>query len=301
MAEAPTDTDTVTFHPDQKVEITAISVKIPPYWTQDPMIWFAQVESQFATKGISHERTKYDHVVASLPQEVAMEVRDVIVSPPTANPYSKLKEKLLDRTTVSEQKRLHTLLTSIELGDRKPTQLLREMQRLLGQTDGKIDQALFKELFLQRLPQSIRLILTSSDTEMLLETQAKLADKMLEVSPATMINSVSHSEDQRHSQQNKETVSLHEEIRRLTETVAKLTTKVDELTQQQRHSRRDQDYNGSHKERSVSRSRNSSTRRVAFKDGLCYYHYKFGEQATKCQSPCNFHSSSKPLNEQASC
>ena len=280
MAEAPptkpeADKPTTT---SQQAEISAISIKIPPYWSQDPMIWFAQVESQFATRGISTERTRYDHVVAALPQEVAMEVRDVIVNPPTSNPYSKLKEKLLDRTTQSEQKRLHTLLTSLELGDRKPTQLLREMERLLGQTDGQIDQALFKELFLQRLPQSIRLILTSSGTDVPLETQARLADKMLEVSPLQTLNAVSETPNQTQTLH-----SLQEDVKSLTEAVAKLTSKVDSLSR-----RPSRTQSRTRPERSLSRDRTVNARKP-YKDGLCYFHHKFGKQATKCQQPCNYH------------
>ena len=120
--------------------------------------------------------SKYEYVVASLNQDIAM--------PPADQPFSTLKEKLLLRTTVSEQRRLHTLLTTVELGDRTPSQLLREMQRLLGESAQQIDQALIRELFLQRLPSSIRMILASRGPAISLDAQATLADKMMEVSPA---------------------------------------------------------------------------------------------------------------------
>ena len=62
-----------------------------------------------------------------------MEVRDLIVDPPSVDPYAKLKTELVRRTSDSEQKRLHKLLISEELGDRTPSQLLRRMQQLLGE------------------------------------------------------------------------------------------------------------------------------------------------------------------------
>ena len=82
------------------------------------------------------ERTRFDYVVASLDPEFSLEVRDLILAPPDGHPYSTLKDQLIKRTAASEQRRLQQLLTAEELGDRKPTQLLRRMQQLLGDAAG---------------------------------------------------------------------------------------------------------------------------------------------------------------------
>ena len=95
-------------------------------------MWFAQVEAQFATKHITAEATKYSYVVAALTPDIAQEVRDILLAPPADNPYKTLREELIKRTSATEQKRLQQLLNEEVLGDRKPTQFLRHMRKLLG-------------------------------------------------------------------------------------------------------------------------------------------------------------------------
>ena len=167
--------------PVPQPRIAAVSLKLPPFWPADPAVWFLQVEAQFTLKGIVQQRTKFDHVIAVLAPEVATEVRDIILNPPGDTPYDLLKAALIKRTEASEQRKLQQLLTAEELGDRKPSQLLRRMQQLLGDAGPPPEGAFVRQLFLQRMPPSVRMVLASASTTLTLLQLAEMADRILEV------------------------------------------------------------------------------------------------------------------------
>ena len=75
--------------------VAAISIKLPPFWPADPVVWFAQVEAQFATRRVTLQKTQFDYVVSSLGPEFATEVRDLLLRPPEDTPYDILKAELI--------------------------------------------------------------------------------------------------------------------------------------------------------------------------------------------------------------
>ena len=255
---------------------TAVSLKLPIFWPADPLVWFAQVDAQFSTRGVTAEKTKFDYVVASLSPEYAQEVRDLILKPPSSNPYAALKDALVQRTAASEQRRLQQLFNAEELGDRKPTQLLRRMQQLLGDKASSTDASFLRELFLQRLPPNVRMVLASSDTTDL-EKLAQLADKIVEVATPVQISTVSHSPDS--------------EISLLRNEIAELKRMI----VSSRHTNRIRPRSSSRGRSSRSTTPQRTTTTDA--DSLCWYHQRFGDQARKCQPPC---ANAIPENEQAS-
>ena len=274
MPDSPPPTTTTTTTPSPappaaSPNVAGVALKLPPYWPHDPAVWFAQVEAQFTTRGITSEATKYAYIVSALQPEIAQEVRDILMDPPRDTPYARLKAELVKRTSVSEQKRLQQLLIQEELGDRKPSQLLRRMEQLLG--SAKIDEGIFKQLFLQRLPHHVQAILASSRDAMTVSQLADLADSIVEVGSVGSVSAI-HA-----SSSTSELVQLREQVDRLTSQVNSLTTQL-----QVQHDRG----------RSPTRRHSSSTRRRSKsrseKHPLCWYHFKHGANARKCTPPCNF-------------
>ena len=185
MAVEPSDDSAARTAPGAH-GLAAINLKLLPFWPSDPEVWFAQVEAQFATRGITAQKTKYEYIVASLSPEFATEVRDLILHPPAERPYDTLRDQLIKRTAASDQCRLQALLHTEELGDRKPSQLLRKMQQLLGESTAATDSAFVRGLFLQRLPANVRMVLAPTATSTSLEDLAQLADRIIEAAPSSV-------------------------------------------------------------------------------------------------------------------
>ena len=72
-----------------------------------------------------------------------------------------------------------------ELGDSKPTQLLRNMQQLLGEK-APFDSLLLRELFLQWLPSNIQINLASAD-KMSIDKLAEMANRIMDVATPIVI------------------------------------------------------------------------------------------------------------------
>lgn len=262
-------------------QVAATTVKIPPFWPADPEVWFLQIEAIFNTKRVTAQKTKYEHLVGSLSHEVATEVRDLLIQPPAQDPYTTLKNAISKRTTDSQQKRLQKLLNLEELGDRKPTQFLRKMQQLIGESaqHTAFDLTMLKELFLQRLPANVRMILASTP-DLELQAMASLADRIMEVAPVTSTVYASAP-----APISKESLDRTPRLEQLENSINALTAEVSRLRgispPRHRSSSRS-------RHRSSSRSRYALRNNVELSSGLCWYHQRFGSKSTKCTQPCTW-------------
>ncbi|GFY72531.1 uncharacterized protein TNIN_19881 [Trichonephila inaurata madagascariensis] len=93
----------------------------------------------------------------------------------------------LNRLTDTEESRLKKLLTEMELGDRRPSDLLRQMKSLAGSS---ISDELIKSLWLQRLPQQTQAILSTSKDIL---NNAEMADKIISVYSSSEVCSVANN------------------------------------------------------------------------------------------------------------
>ncbi|XP_053968530.1 uncharacterized protein LOC128869961 [Anastrepha ludens] len=152
-------------------------IELPPFWSQQAQLWFAAVEAQFQLRRITSDATKYYTVIARLDQDALIVVENLITNPPTNDKYSTLKNALLNHFALSQSRRFKMLLSGVELGDRRPSELLAEINRLGGD---KLDPAFVRVIWLERLPPQVQMALVGRDQEDNVQL-SQLANQIMEV------------------------------------------------------------------------------------------------------------------------
>ncbi|BHF76553.1 hypothetical protein SprV_0501965100 [Sparganum proliferum] len=172
-----TDTEPKADSPD----VSTLSFKLHPFTPSNPRVWFRQIEAVFSTSRITSERTRYSYVVQSLPFDVAVDVDDLL-DPILANdPYTQLKNAVIQRVAKSANRMLRELFTQVELGDQTPSQLMRHMRSLLA--GSHMDDDIFRQIWLDKLPVPMQQVLSMLDTSISLDKVANHADRTSECYP----------------------------------------------------------------------------------------------------------------------
>lgn len=256
-------------------ETLRVGVRAPPFWPEEPGLWFSQMEGQFALANITTDATKFYHVLGVLDHRYVAEVKDIITNPPAANKYEKLKEELIKRLSASQERKVKQLLMHEELGDRKPSQFFRHLQHLAGPA---VPEEFLKTLWSSRLPSNVQTIV-ASQADLPMDKMADLADKVHEIAPT----SVQHVASAAVPVSSTLMEGMVAQISELTKQVALLNQQVSS-TQTQRHERsRRRSRSSNSRRRSTSRSRQPPENHPH-----CWYHYTYGSQAKKCRQPCQW-------------
>lgn len=113
-------------------QINAVSghMRIPPFLKTKPRLWFLQLEGILSAHNITADNSRYGQLFSCLDGDAIREVADIIASPKTGNRYQRLKDALIRCYSDTADQQMHRLLTSLELGNQKRSQLLRQMRNL---------------------------------------------------------------------------------------------------------------------------------------------------------------------------
>lgn len=219
------------------------------------------------------DESKYQIVISKLSQEIIAQVTDILLNPPETKKYEILKQKLIKIYEESEDRQVKKLIGEMELGDQKPSQLMRKMQDLAR---GRVTNETLTVMWQSHLPSSVRSVLAVTDSKDM-ETLATIADKIMEnLTPIQNVDSVQPKTSGRDD-------LVIAEINKLSNRLKNLETRSRSPW------KRDYRYRNTSRSRSNHRnSRNHRTPTPVNPNWLCYYHYKFRHKANKCVDPCSW-------------
>ncbi|XP_022126093.2 uncharacterized protein LOC111000815, partial [Pieris rapae] len=164
----------------QEVSGISLSLRVPPFWRNQPLLWFCSFEA--ATADLKRSQAQLAQmVIAQLEKQDIQNIADLICSPPEADYYNAIKDRLISIYEESNSAQTKKLLSQVELGDQKPSQLMRQMKQL---NKDKFPESTIKMMWLEHLPPHIRSVLAVSEAfkiKTTLDDLTLLADKMMEV------------------------------------------------------------------------------------------------------------------------
>lgn len=264
--------------PQPIVGAMSIQSRLLPFWREIPRAWFIQFEAVIDPLKTSDEQ-KWRYVLQQLQAQDLQHITDILYHPPEKDKYETLKKRLLAAYDKSDVRNFQQLISGLELGDQKPSQLLRKMREL---GTGMITEDGLRIEWLNHMPAQVRVVL-SINSESSLDTLAAMADKMVEYTGPATVAAVSISAPPSTSTATTATTT-HYDVLALE--VEKLKLEVAEL--RGRSARR---HHYRHHPRSRSRQQSRPRRKATPTPGRedsweCRYHYKFGDKARHCESPC---------------
>ena len=288
------------------------SFRLPPFSAEEPELWLTQVECAFEVAGVTSTDVQFKLLVANLPMSVASQVKDIINASPGS--YADLCAALRQRLAHSRAGRLEALLRHQQLGDQRPSQLLRRMKSELSAAgDVPADSGLLRTLFLQRLPHVVRAALALLPENHPLDDLALAADRFVEASEPSL-DLVASTSATPSSMAPLSGVTappavgardapvpgmvdlMQGMVAAITSAVGRLETALGERSRTP--SRQASPRRRSDRDCNCGRSRNSSPRRQSAAgrsstpsrqgEPVCWYHRTFGEDAHQCRPPCSW-------------
>lgn len=269
---------------EETISAVSIQSRMIPFWREIPRAWFIQFEAVVDPLKTSDDQ-KYRYLLQQLQATDLQHLTDILYNPPDKDKYQVLKNRLLAVYEKSEVKNFQKLVSGLELGDQTPSQLLRKMREL---SSGMITEEGVKIEWLNQLPAQIRVVL-SVNTEATLDTLSAMADKMLEYTERPTIAAVSSpTTSTATSSAQIDMITLANRIEKLSLEVAELRRRDERTSTYHRHR---EPYRRPFHTRSRSRSkstrgRRNSTPKPGDQDWECKYHFRFGDKAKRCESPC---------------
>lgn len=281
---------TETKESDSRQNKSGTFVQLPPFQPENVRLWWNQVELRLRSAGIEDPIARYDCVAGGLPWDIAKRVSDLITTKPDATSLSKLESRILKEFLPSSSLKFKEL-QAVKLGDRRPTEMLREMREL---AQGQVQDSGIRELFLAQLPSMVSVTISAmpnlkpTDDDAKLDGCAEVADGAMERirAQATSVNAINIATGSGPSSS-----AAPNSIESLSQLLDRQADRIVAALAQRDRQSRSPTRQGQGRGRNRSQTPKQRSRsKVHPKNGDCWYHFKWGSDARHCHPDCKFYS-----------
>lgn len=158
--------------PQNEESINAITVKVPPFTSKSPSMWFAILEAQFHLRKIVQEETKFYHCLSALTPQILERISPTIVANKN---YDDLKEQLISQYERTKAELFDEIIKSQPLVG-KPSMFLHDLMQNAAKIG--VGNDLVRHKFIQALPATIAPAIASQSDSNLAQI-GKLADELI--------------------------------------------------------------------------------------------------------------------------
>ena len=275
--------------------------ELPAFDASNVNIWIRRVESAYTRFAITTAKDKFAFLEPKFPVSFNPKVNDFLFGPATDDNWQEFIEYLQKEYGKTKQQKAGIILDGIKRDGRRPSQLLSAVVE--ATRDVTVDE-IRKEMILRELPPEIRRSMADKVEDLSAGDTAKLADSYYDkdghVAHAPAGTSVSHVDDatdelpddvnavnrpsrrynapprpQQHQQQGMARPKGPNASPRVTFSASR--------PQYQQQSQRQNRAQSNHRPQFAQPGRNESR-----PSDVCFYHDRFGDRATKCESGCRY-------------
>ncbi|GFT41685.1 hypothetical protein TNCV_4707761, partial [Trichonephila clavipes] len=112
----------------ETVEVARIALRLPPFWKSNLFVYGLRNATMHSFSGISSDDTKYSALVANLDAETLSYVSDIVLALRAVTNITLSRSGSSPNLATRGLKKIKKLLTDLQLGDEKPSHLLRKMK-----------------------------------------------------------------------------------------------------------------------------------------------------------------------------
>lgn len=250
-------------------------VKLVPRCDGDDIkVWLLMAERVFRKANLTDDDDKVTTILMYLTNQERRAILDLLTAEAS---YLVIKEALIQRLTPSDEEKIRHLLDGESIGDRTPSQFLRDLKQKGGPLVGEI---VIKNQWMRHLPESTRVVLAAHPNESV-DTLATMADG---IHTMARLSQPTHIPAEQIPAEITPKCEILAAIRGLKTEIDDYKTATRNLGERLQKLEVNAVQQGGQPQRRRSRSRGRGKAVFYY----CYYHARYGPKANKCEKPCNY-------------